>query len=621
MNHKNLRVFLFLLSITVLLGLSLGNPGQVRAGVITVETEDDELDGGSGNGDCSLREAIANANNDDGAQADCDPGTGSDVIDLPAGTYTLTGAANDDSNLSGDLDITGILTINGDDARSTLIQAGTTSPIDGGCLDCVDRVIEIRLWASVVINDVTIRYGLAPDGVGNGDGYYGGGIYNAGDLTMNDCVVAYNRAGDGGEGNINSPWGGWGGNGGGIYTWDLHALTLYRTSVNHNRAGDGGVGYDGASGGHGGRGGGIAADSSSVINLHGSYVGKSDAGNGGNGGDGPGEDAGDAGNGGYGGGIYCNNCTLGIDNTSITENNSGAGGQGGYASGGDFDGGNGGIGGLGSGLFVSGTTADLTMSDSTVSENLSGGLGLGGSGSGGGSDGYDGVLGSGGGLALASAANANIQTSTFNQNRGFNGGGVQLMSGSQLEMVNSTLSTNYAAESGGGINCSGTSSDAALIFVTVSFNTADWDNDGSGGGGGFENTATLTVKNTIVSKNSDKGGQNPDCHGTGTSQDYNLLGIGDSAGCTFTPLTNDLVGTTATPIDPILSTLGDHGGSTWTHALKITSPAVDHIDTGTTGCGTGFHYDQRGVVRFSPCDIGSYELEQAEHIYLPLVLR
>lgn len=92
MNTKRFRT-LFRLSIpvclllTVLPALTARSAPVVPAATIVVETEADELDGSPGNGDCSLREAITNANNDNGAQADCAAGSGADTITLPPGYY------------------------------------------------------------------------------------------------------------------------------------------------------------------------------------------------------------------------------------------------------------------------------------------------------------------------------------------------------------------------------------------------------------------------------------------------------------------------------------------------------------------------------------------------------
>ena len=81
---------------------------KVCAANLYVNAVNDELDGKGGNGYCSLREAIMNANNDDKGQGDCIEGDGADVIFLLAGTYTLAVAgSNEDANVTGDLDIYG----------------------------------------------------------------------------------------------------------------------------------------------------------------------------------------------------------------------------------------------------------------------------------------------------------------------------------------------------------------------------------------------------------------------------------------------------------------------------------------------------------------------------------
>jgi hypothetical protein len=98
------------------------------------------------------------------------------------------------------------------------------------------------------------------------------------------------------------------------------------------------------------------------------------------------------------------------------------------------------------------------------------------------------------------------------------------------------------------------------------------------------------------------------------------LGIGDSGGCTFPAQPHDRVGTAASPLDPLLSVLADWGGPTWTHALDPSSPAVDQIPSGVNGCLVGSR-DQRGEIRYPPCDMGAFDLDQEEHVWLPLVLK
>jgi parallel beta-helix repeat protein len=321
--------------------------------------------------------------------------------------------------------------------------------------------------------------------------------------------------------------------------------------------------------------------------------------------------------------------------STVYWNTTGAGGDGGNASSGD--GGNGGNGGDGASIFTNGGTTVLV--ESILSNNETG---LGGSaGSGSGSP-YDGYRGDGGGLASENSS-ATLSDTTVRDNRGLLGGGIYGSStvvtldsctvsgniaddsgggicnsgGSTLALTNSTVSSNRAYKHGGGIrNSSGT---ATLTHVTVVYNTADLDDDGSGDGGGFMNSGTLTLNNTIVAENTDKGDENPDCRGTAISGDYNLLGQ-DSADCTFTPQPHDQVGTIMSPINPgVALNLEDNGGPTLTHAIKSNSPAANQIPTGVNGCVPGAR-DQRGVLRLPPCDIGAYEVDP-ESVYLPLVVK
>ncbi|MGH2712155.1 MAG: LamG-like jellyroll fold domain-containing protein, partial [Actinomycetota bacterium] len=125
--------------------------------------------------DCSLREAVIAANGV--------PGT--DTIDVPAGTYNLTiGGRNEDAAAAGDLDITEDVTIMGEGATTTIIDANDN-----------DRILHVLSGTTVDISDVTIRDGTGNTTTGadptNG---WGGGIYNTGSLTLTDSIVTENTA-------------------------------------------------------------------------------------------------------------------------------------------------------------------------------------------------------------------------------------------------------------------------------------------------------------------------------------------------------------------------------------------------------------------------------------------
>lgn len=597
------RFFVIITTTAVLLLMSaLMFPIESHANAIIVDTWVDEL---NFNGECSLREAIMNANNGNGYYSDCEAGVvGPDSIWLGDHVYTLDIEGIENYNYSGDLDITDDLTINGSTSlRPTIIEAGSTDPRFGGCSDCDDRVFHITNSSYVTFVDLTIRHGNPPDGGVGIDGSLGGGILNQGNLELKDCSVIYNRAGDGLDGDGGD--GGFGGGGGGIA--NLNSLKLTRTEVLFNRAGDGGQGDDSYKGGAGGWGGGVHSDVDSELYIDHSTISNNEAGNGGRGGDTEGGDAGNGRGGGGGGGINCLYCFLSIDYSTILDNFSGAGGDGGNVNSGDGNGGTGGNGGGGAGILINGDSADSTITHSSIGNNHTGVGGSGGSGSGTGTDGADGFRGNGGGFFLVNSADPNtLKTSTVYNNTAGEGGGIYLSDDSVMSINHSTISGNGSDGAGGGIRATGTGTLALSIYVTITDNTAT-------NGGGFYNSndGSISLWNTIIYGNT--GGLNPDCFGAVTTMGNNLLGV-NSKGCGFTAAMGDLVGES-----PNLGNLNDNGGPTLTHAIRPPSAAIDHIYGGT--CGTTDKYDQRGIIRYEPCDIGAYEYDQATYIYLPLILR
>ena len=92
------KILLQVITVFILGILASCTPTPVCAPVYNVTKTADTNDGVCSGGDCSLREAVLNANS-------C---PGSHTINLPAGGYTLT-RDGDDENLgqTGDLDITG----------------------------------------------------------------------------------------------------------------------------------------------------------------------------------------------------------------------------------------------------------------------------------------------------------------------------------------------------------------------------------------------------------------------------------------------------------------------------------------------------------------------------------
>ncbi|MCA9927092.1 MAG: DUF11 domain-containing protein [Anaerolineales bacterium] len=164
----------FLLTLSILL---IAEP-TTAATTITVNTATDTI---ANDGNCSLREAIIAANSDNAFNG-CPAGSGTDTIEfapsLPNPTTFLltTTGKNEDSAMSGDLDITEDLTISGLGANSTIIDGNNT-----------DRVFEIHSGIHLTLSDVTVQHGNP------GTGINGGGLLVWGRLTMNNSIAAANQ--------------------------------------------------------------------------------------------------------------------------------------------------------------------------------------------------------------------------------------------------------------------------------------------------------------------------------------------------------------------------------------------------------------------------------------------
>ncbi len=231
--------------------------------------------------------------------------------------------------------------------------------------------------------------------------------------------------------------------------------------------------------------------------------------------------------------------------------------------------------------------------------------------------------------ADAIPTNLTILRSTLSGNAGtVEGGAVHntaINGGSALlNMMNVTVSSNFAGAGGGLFNeADGGNAGANTVYATFANNAATADE----GGGGIHNVivtgnASVTLSATIISNGQ---GGSPDCarpSGAIISTGYNL--DGDDT-CNLTqgndqPAVN--VG--------LLSLAFNAPGTTATHALSPASPAVDNVHNGGAGCGTALTTDQRGAPRPAPaggmCDSGAFELQDEviapEYlIYLPVGIK
>ncbi|MFZ5856001.1 MAG: choice-of-anchor Q domain-containing protein [Chloroflexota bacterium] len=218
------------------------------------------------------------------------------------------------------------------------------------------------------------------------------------------------------------------------------------------------------------------------------------------------------------------------------------------------------------------------------------------------------------------------------------GGGIYNGSSAELTIISIRVHGNYSRSWGGGIRNEGT---------MVLSNSVVYQNSSYTGGGGIYSIGTLTINNSTIAQNENMGirgdtivinnstitensggtaggmwaydteiknsivanntGSAPDCYGSVTSKDYNI--VGDTTSCT---LDTTSAGHDQLNVDPGLTVFFAGVGY---YSLQPTSPAVDAGNPATAGSGGDacLSEDQRGASRVQngnngvACDIGAYE--------------
>ena len=278
------------------------------------------------------------------------------------------------------------------------------------------RVVEVTSGSTVTLDGLVITKGLVAGNGGNGGsaaaGAMGGGIFNAGTLTLNNVTVTANAAsGGGGGGGVT---GGYVGGGGG-----------------------GGAGIGGQTGGHGGSSGpatGTYAGGAGSANAGGYGGGYSPTDMGGRGGTSTG---GVGGNGGSAGAGYSHG-----GNGGSASNGSLSIGGGGGGSGWDKVGG---VGGNAAGGIYNASSGTLkVIGTSVISNNIA----AGGGGGGGGGVGSNGADGGAGGRGVGAI---------------WNNGGVVLITASNF----AAISGNGAASGGGGLSNGGSTGTTPSALVGI----------------------------------------------------------------------------------------------------------------------------------------------------------
>jgi hypothetical protein len=220
----------------------------------------------------------------------------------------------------------------------------------------------------------------------------------------------------------------------------------------------------------------------------------------------------------------------------------------------------------------------------------------------------------GGGLALLGSSSI-ITNSTINHNTASGTAGGILVSGGQFTMRNTTVSNNTAAYGGGGILLA-TQTFVSIDSSTIAYNTSFVD---PGGGILISGGNYIGIRNSIVAENLAPNAPPSEANISGSVGygyvQYSLIGPSSPGIATSGP-GNIVVGLGGSG----LTALGDHGGTTQTHALKIGSLA---IDAGLNLYAQQYNMttDQRGEKRIADgnsngseiIDMGAFELAADEY--------
>jgi hypothetical protein len=475
----------------------------------------------------------------------------------------------------------------------------------------------------LTVQGCTISSNIAR-GYGQTENGYGGGIYSTASLTITSSVITLNTAEGSDSFGLSSP----NGNavGGGVYA--TGALTATNTTFSKNTANGGS--NDTANGGGNAEAGAIYTTATSTI-TGATITGNTAVGEDAYGGPGPNAAA-------VGGGIL-NKGNLTISASTISNNlsDSSIGERGTVqpAEGGGID-----------------NTGTLTIKTSTVSGNSASGGGgesaYAGSGGGAGSNAYGGGINSAGTLVVSQCAivgnsakgepGGTTEYHNAGPGGGAFGGGISAIGAATV--TDTTIANNSAVGGVGGgdtvgqagAGANGGNGDGGGIYAfstlkvfdsTISGNSAAAGNGGVGyhypgnsspplppgvvghasGAGLFVAHPSSTLDNTIVSANKIGAVFNDIGNAVVSTSSNNLIGVGGG-------LTNGTHGNKVGITNPVLSPLGNFGGSTQTMLPLPGSPALGAGSVSLVP--SGVTTDQRGQTRVvnGKVDIGSVEIQK-----------
>lgn len=550
-----------------------GTNPQVIAGVIpnlslftvtkTADTNDGVCDA-----DCSLREAVGAAN----VAADTNI-----IIFAVNGTFSVTGAAGEDLNATGDLDVVYPIIINGNGAANTIISSAG-----------LDRVFSFQTTAvASELNDITVQNGLVTTS--------GGCIYSTAAISVTNSTVTGCSASSGGA----------------IASW---GATLTNVNVNTNQAtvNDGGAIFNsiaplvinGAansfSNNHTANGtgdfGGTIYSSTDVTISNATFTGDGDV-------------TADALN---GGAIFMDTgAALVMDNVSFSDFLAGNAGGAIYSRGVTITGGatfqNNVAVNDGGGIFND--SAPISINGNTLFDNNDAGLGTGD---------WGGAIYS----ATAITLNDVSGTTTFQNSDAQTGGAIYLHTGASLTAVNPSFIGNTAINAGGAVLSRG---------LTITGGATFQNNSTSGAGGGIYNdTAPVSINGTTLFDNNDAGSATGDWGGAIYSRTSVTLNDVDGAttfqnndalngGAIYMFATTPVAALTMVNPTFIANTASSVGGAIVSRGLTITGGATFQNNSAIVDGGAIYNNTNplsiNGTVLFSNNSAGSAANQQGGAIY------
>ena len=588
-NNLMLAFFLMSLLLVISAGCDAGAVANCSIDVLVVTTTEDVSDGICGPEHCTLREAVEAINICNAISLT--------RIQLGEGTYELALRGAGDGR--GDLDISQNMAIVGISPARTVISAAS---------DWNDRIIHIGVATTVRLENLAIENGNSSDGPGGGifnegnleldnvvlennRAVYGAGLFNANEASLSSVEFFNNRAPGDQEIYLFTPdnFGLFASCGGGIA--NTGSMLISDGIVHENSAV---------------YGSGICNGRDSTLSFDLGFVERNEL-------------TMEASVPRLGGGFY-NQGTMSLSNI-VVRNNSADSGGGIYSA--AFEGeitldavfvseneagvprSNTALEDLGSGggLFLSGR---FQISDSQIMDNLTHGLG-------GGLHIRNGVGGITNSSIGRNRAGAEVGSGGGSINPG-RGGGFYVGSasgeadGTTLGLSNVTISSNVAGESGGAAYFRG--GEASFINATIANNDIGRAGTSAVTGGIHLLGGQLIFQNSLLSFNQ---GECLIAGGMITSMGQNIE-HNDSCGFgTSTDMVNVF------PNEVILLDLVEIDGQ-WVHLLLLSGPAVDYIDLSVCPMD-----DQTGKTRpvGALCDVGAFEMEadtlSAEGAEVPLI--